>query len=160
VIEELDISPAERVAREHLAGGRFEAGVDAGHWRIVDELHWPNLVIAVRAAARANGPEEFALQFDLTDYPTRAPTAMPWDVEGRLKLSLERRPKGHRVGMAFRMDWEGGKALYVPYDRVALESHPAWRTQYPRLVWDPTKKITFYLVKVHELINDEDYEGV
>lgn len=160
MIEDVGMSPAERLAREHLAGGRFQAGLDAGDWRIVEELEWPHVVIAVRAAARPNGSEEFALRFDLTDYPTRAPTAMPWDVEAGVKLGPERRPKGDRVGMAFRVNWEGGVALYVPYDRVALESHPAWRTQYPRLVWDPTKKITFYLIKVHELLNDEDYQGV
>jgi hypothetical protein len=160
MIDLAEMSPAERLAREHLAGARFRSGVDAGHWRVVEELHWPHVVIAVRAAQRPGGPAEFALRFDLTDYPTRAPTAMPWDVQAGVKLAPEKRPKGDRVGLAFRVNWEGGKALYVPYDRVALESHSPWRTQYPRLVWDPTKKITFYLIKVHELLNDEDYQGV
>jgi hypothetical protein len=154
------MSPAERLVREHLAGGRFQAGADAGHWRIIEELNWPNIVIAVRAAPRENGPEEFALLFDLTDYPTRAPTATPWDLETGAKLAEGRRPKGYRVGHAFRTNWEGGRALYVPYDRVALEGHPAWRADCPGFVWDASKKLTFYLIKVHELLNDEDYEGV
>jgi hypothetical protein len=155
-----ETSPSEKLIRQHLAGGRFRAGVDRGDWRIVNELDWPQLVIAIRAAPRASGPVEFALRFDLSDYPTRAPTAAPWDLETNTQLAAAKRPKGHRVGMAFRADWEGGRALYVPYDRVALESHPAWATQYARYAWNPTKNITFYLRNVHELLNDDDYQGI
>jgi hypothetical protein len=159
-IEKLERSPSEKLLREHLAGGRLRAGIDSGHWRIASELDWPHLVIAVSAASRDSGPGEFALRFDLDNYPTRAPTATPWDIETNTQLAAAKRPKGHRVGMAFRADWEGGRALYVPYDRVALESHQAWLTQYPRYVWDTTKNIAFYLRNVHELLNDDDYQGV
>jgi hypothetical protein len=154
------MSPGERLAREHLVGGRFQAGLDSGHWRVIGELVWPNIVIAVGAAPRPGAPNEFALRFDLSDYPTRAPTSTPWDLETDSKLLADKRPKGERVGMAFRTNWQGGIALYVPYDRVALEGHPNWGTEFPRLLWDPTKKITFYLIKVHELLTDDDYTGV
>jgi hypothetical protein len=154
------VSPSETLLREHLAGGRFRAAVDCGRWRIVRELDWPYLVIAVAAAPRDTGPLEFLLRFDLDEYPTRAPTAMPWDLETNTQLAAAKRPKGHRVGMAFRPDWEGGRALYTPYDRVALEGHPAWLSQYPRYAWDPTKDITFFLRNVHELLNDDDYQGI
>jgi hypothetical protein len=154
------ISPSERLVRGHLAGGRFQMGVDRGEWRIVEDRPWPHLLIAVSAAPRGSAPNEFVLLFDLTDYPTRAPTATPWDLEREAKLEEARRPKGYRVGMAFRMNWEGGRALYVPYDRVALESHPDWKTQFPTLVWTPTKTINFYLRNVHELLHDDDYEGI
>ena len=153
-------SPSERLLEEHLAGGRFRVGVDRGQWRIVGELEWPNILIAVSAAPRERGPAEFVLRFDLTDYPTRAPTATPWDLGANVLLAQAQRPKGERVGRAFRADWEGGRALYTPYDRVALDSHPNWRTQYPRYVWDPAKTIAFYLRNVHELLNDDDYQGV
>jgi hypothetical protein len=154
------ISPSERLFREHIAGGRFQTGIDRGEWRIVEERGWPHVVIAVSAAEQANGPSEFNLLFDLTDYPTRAPTGMPWDLESNARLSEDKRPKGHRVGMAFRVNWESGRALYVPYDRVALEGHPDWKRQFPTLCWEPTKTITFYLRNVHELLNDDDYVGL
>jgi hypothetical protein len=154
------LTPNERLFREHVAGGRFQTGIDRDEWRIVEERGWPNLIIAVSASNRPSGPDEFFFFFDLTDYPTRAPTAMPWDPETNAKLVETNRPKGERVGLAFRMNWEGGRALYVPYDRVALESHGDWKTQFPRLSWDPTKTITFFLRNVHELLNDDDYQGV
>jgi hypothetical protein len=153
------ISPSERLFREHVAGGRFQTGIDRGEWRIVEERGWPYVIIAVRAAVRLNSPSEFHLLFDLTDYPTRAPTGMPWDPDANARTGEDKRPKGDRAGLAFRTNWEGGRALYVPYDRVALEGHPDWKRLHPTLAWDPTKTITFYLRNVYELLNDDDYLG-
>ncbi len=152
------VPPDERAFRAHVAGPRFQSGVDRGEWRLI-EIEWPHALIGVTAAKRANGPPEFVLWFELSGYPTSSPTATPWDLDQKSPLAPEKRPKGDRVGMAFRSDWNGGVALYVPYDRVAIDSHPNWRTQYPRYVWDATKDITFYLRNVHELLNDEDYQG-
>ena len=152
--------PDELAFRGHIARGRFQSGVDRGDWRVVGQMAWPCVLITVSAAKRENGPSEFGLRFDVSGYPATAPTATPWDLEQDVVLAPARRPKGDRVGMAFRSDWEGGRALYVPFDRVALDSHPGWRTQYPRYVWDGTKDITFYLRNVHELLNDDDYLGV
>jgi len=75
-------------------------------------------------------------------------------------LAAAARPKGHRVGNAFRTDWEGGVALYIPCDRVAISSHGAWAAQHPAWLWDASKDITLYLRLVHEMLNDEDYTGV
>jgi hypothetical protein len=152
------VPPDERAFRAHVVGARFRIGVDRGDWRLL-EIDWPHAVIAISAAERDNGPYEFILRFELSGYPTSTPTATPWDLETDALLAPDKRPKGARVGMAFRSDWEGGCALYVPYDRVGIDSHPGWRAQYPRYLWDPTKDITFYLRNVHELVNDEDYQG-
>lgn len=151
--------PDERAFRAHVAGARFQSGVDRGHWRLLG-IDWPCAVIAISAAERENGPTEFVLRFELSGYPTSPPTATPWDLETDALLAPAKRPKGDRVGMAFRSDWEAGRALYVPCDRVAIDSHTGWKAQYPRYLWDATKDITFYLRNVHQLVNDEDYQGI
>ena len=68
-------APDERALREHLRGGRFQAGVAAGHWRLIS-VTWPAAVVAVSAAARSNSPAEFALRFELGGYPRTRPPAV------------------------------------------------------------------------------------
>jgi hypothetical protein len=150
----------ERVFRSHLAGARFQDGVDRGKWRLVGEIDWPYAVIAVSAAPRTGAPEEYYLRFDLTGYPAM-PTAMPWDLETREKLAPEKRPKGERAGMLFRTDWSDGLALYAPYDRVAWQGHEdGWRQKHQRELWDTSKDITHILRNVHHVLNAQDYAGV
>lgn len=151
--------PDERKFRSDIAAPAFVLGAETGRWRLVS-IAWPCAVIAVSAAPRQNSPEEFFLRFELTQYPVEAPTATPWDPETESELTGDRRPKGHRVGHAFRTDWESGRALYVPCDRVALSSHGGWAEQYPAWTWDPSKDITLYLRLVHARLNDADYSGV
>ena len=154
--EEAPMAPDEAAFRADIAGARFQQGVDRGRWRLVS-LEWPYAVIAISSAPRENGPSEFFLRFQLEGFPGN-PTACPWDPETNALLAPEKRPKGDRVGMAFRSDWE--QALYVPWDRLAIVGHDAWRTRHPGQLWDPTEGISCYLRHTHSLLNDEDYEGV
>ena len=62
--------------------------------------------------------------------------------------------------MVFRCDWENGRALYAPFDRVALDSHAAWRQQHPRHAWNAKRDLAWVLEYLHELLNDADYAGV
>ena len=153
-------SPDERVFREHLAGPRFIDGVERGRWRIVGSIDWPYVLVAVSAAPRENGPKEFLLRFNVAGYPVSPPTATPWNPETENILEAELRPKGERAGSVFRSDWEDGKALYAPFDRVALSSHPDWSRQYQRQTWNETKDLTWVLQFLHGLLNDADYTGV
>ncbi len=97
-------APDERIFRAHIAAPAFQLGVETGRWRLVS-VAWPNALVAVRAATRENCPGEFSLRFDLTNYPAAAPTATPWDTATDSMLPAHLRPKGNRVGMAFRSDW-------------------------------------------------------
>jgi hypothetical protein len=49
--------------------------------------------------------------------------------------------------------------LYLPCDRLSIEGHDAWRTQYPAMNWISTSDITLYLGIVYELLNSSDYTG-
>lgn len=61
--------------------------------------------------------------------------------------------------MAFRVDWENGRALYIPCDRVAIAGHPNWRAEHRGWLWNPAEGIIRYVRLVHEILNEEDYQG-
>lgn len=152
--------PDERAFREHITSPRFSDGIERGRWRIVGDINWPYVLVAVSAAPRENAPKEFFLRFDLAGYPTVAPTATPWNPTSGGILEAGLRPKGEHAGHVFRTDWEDGKALYAPYDRVALKGHPGWPKQYPRRTWDAMKDLAWVLQLLHELLNEPDYTGI
>ncbi len=113
------------------------------------------------AAPRENAPGEFALRFELSGYPQSAPTAAVWDIDANTLLDATLRPKGGAAGFVFRADWENGRALYAPYDRVAIETHAAdWAGRYPRLMWHPERDLTFYLENVSQALARDDYVGI
>lgn len=152
--------PAEHVFRSHLEAGPFASGEERGRWRLLS-IAWPFAVIVVSAAERPNSPKEYALRFELSNYPQSPPTACPWDHEAQVRLAPERRPHGTlRVPMAFRSDWKDGQHLYLPVDRGAIEGHEGWRNKHPEMIWSPRQCICQYLRLVHELLNSEDYTGV
>ena len=124
------------------------------------DIDWPVVLIAVAAAPRVSSPREFALRFNLAGYPETAPTATPWNPAMGEILDEESRPKGELVGHVFRTNWEGGKALYAPFDRVALNSHPDWKAKYPRRAWNSSRDLTWLLQVMHEMLNNDDYIGI
>lgn len=155
------MAPDERALRCHLRGGRFQAGVEAGRWKLIS-LAWPFAIFGVSAAPREGAPSEFAIRFELNGYPNTAPTGGVWDVEAGTTLAAAQRPKGARVELVFR--WEGGgcgpTAMYAPWDRVGLQSHANWAQEAPRLAWHAQREITFVLENIHELLNADDYLGI
>ena len=152
------IGPDERALRDDLGSARFQVGVDAGRWRLIS-ITWPYALIAVSAAPRENAPGEFVLRFELSGYPADAPTGCPWDLDQDDVLPAGQRPKGSRVGHIFRADWEGGRALYAPWDRLAL-AHGSWADKYPMYAWNARRDLTFYLTNVHDALDNDDYLGI
>ncbi len=152
------MGPDERVFRAHLERGPFQSGVARGRWWLVS-IDWQHALIAVSAAPREGGPDEYVFRFELNDYPQSAPTAQPWDLERGVPLERGRWPTGRsRVPLAFNPNWNY-QALYLPCDRLAIPGHEPWRTQHPSMVWSPAGDITQYLRIVHELLNSKDYTG-
>ncbi len=152
------LAPDRRAFETHLVSARFLAGVERGDWRLVS-YDWPLALCEVAAAARDGAPTVFTLRCDVTGYPTMPPTACPWDVERNQVLDAAHRPKGFRVGMVFRTDWENGTALYAPFDRLALQGHPGWANEHPRHTWDNTRDFAWFLERVFDLLNNDDYVG-
>jgi hypothetical protein len=155
------VAPDEYTAQQHLAGAAFQAGAAQGRWRLVD-VRWPFVLLAVSAAERPCGPAEFVLRLEMSGYPHIAPTGSLWDCDQDCSLAAERRPKGDRAAQLFRTDgWTGGPtAMYAPWDRVGLQSHPDWAQAYPREAWHPNRDVTFILANVHQILTADDYLGV
>jgi hypothetical protein len=145
----------EIAVRAHLASGRFLAGVAAKRWRLID-LSWPIAIIAIRAATRANSPDEWTFRFDLTGYKQLTPTAKLWDVTVGQRPADQNYPKGERVQEVIR---PGLEYLYSAYDRQALAGHPEWLTTYARSAWNATRDLTFVLDKLSDLLTGDDYVG-
>jgi hypothetical protein len=152
------VTPDERTLRAHLEAARFQAGVQAGRWRLLD-LTWPDATFVISAVPRSNGPEEFVLRLDVAGYPHSAPTGSLWDNEAGCSLEPAHRPKGDRAAHVFRTDWGEGTAMYAPWDRIALGSHADWAQKHPHDAWNPTRDITFVLSNVHNILNADDYLG-
>jgi hypothetical protein len=152
------IDPDQRAFAAHRRSARFLAGVDAGRWRVV-KSEWPIVLVAVAAAPRPGSPAEYFLRLTADGYPTAGITAAPWDPEADTLLAAEDRPTGEIAGHVFRSDWNGGTALYAPWDRVALPGHTDWPTTHPTQVWTPARDLTFFLECVWEVLNSDDYKG-
>lgn len=156
----VSLSPDERVLRQHVVSARFQEGMDRGRWRIVGDITWPVAMITITAGRRHGAPSEYLLRFDLAGYPDSPPTATPWNATTGDVLEANFRPKGNQVGRVFRSDWENGRALYAPFDRVALNGHSNWMTDHPRKVWNSSRDLAWLLQILHEMLNNDDYTGI
>ncbi len=155
------MAPDERALHEHLRGGRFQAGVAAGRWRLIS-VTWPAAVVAVSAAAAQQQPGRVRAPVRAQRLPARTrPPAACGTPPRTPRCPLSRRPKGERAAQLFRTDnWlGGGTAMYAPWDRMGLQAHAGWATDYPHDAWNPARDLSFILAKVHEVINAGDYLG-
>jgi hypothetical protein len=155
-------SPDEQVLRAHLEGAAFQIGTADDRWRL-DSLTWPHAVISVAAAPRIDAPGEFTFRFELTGYPMTAPAGCIWDIGSNAPLPGFRRPKGAdgQILQLFRDNWMDGKALYAPFDRVALTDHgTAWADQWPMSKWTPDRDLVFVLNQIHDELSAVGYVGI
>lgn len=152
-------APDKAAFDQDIRAAPFLRGVARGKWRLVDVV-WPHAVIAVRAAPRDLSPDEYTLRFELTGYPASAPTAGLWNAATAQYLEGDLRPTGGpNVAIAFRNDWNDGRVLYLPCDRLALQAHANWSSKYAARAWRSGSDITHYLEVVYELLNSASYSG-
>jgi len=161
--------PDQRAFEADLQDAPFLIGVAEGQWGtpstdlLPSDLCWPRVVLWIAAAGRPGAPDRFYVQLDCSNYKTAPPTGTFWDPQTKQILVLGKRPKGKpgsRVAQVLRTDWNNGTAFYHPYDRVAAEGHPTWKTDQPSLVWDANHSIVDLLAELHSLLNSQDYVGI
>ena len=140
---------AIRVADE-LRGADFLAGVGKGRWRIVRHA-FPLLDIAIAATEPDGTASEYAMRFELTNYPAQAPMVRIWDVRADGPLPRELRPQGNaRVALAFQQ-W-GDDTVYRPWDR-RTGPHNSNAANLPHLAWRPDRDLMFMLEDLHGILN-------
>lgn len=140
-----------RIFLEHIRSSEFELGVDKGKWGVAGDLQFPNLphVVLWVKASGINCPEKFFLRFELTNYPTAAPTAGLWDVESNQTLPFTSFPKGHDSVISV---FKNQNHLYAPCDR--LNGHPDWYNHpvYKEWCWYPGDTIVKYLRFIYDTL--------
>lgn len=145
--------PDEIALRADLESARYLAGQDRRRWKL-QRLQWPFAYFDVFA----KDARPYTLRLNCEGFPSQPPTGTFWDMNTDGRLSSEKWPKGgQRIALALRPDWQSGNALYIPCDRVTLNGHADWATQYPQLLWKPMRGISHYLEVVHELLQSEGY---
>src|SRR5437870_125946 len=128
--EQMATTPDAQAFHHDVESAVFLSGEKRGRWRLI-RIAWPFAVIAVRARDQS----EYFFRFDCKNYPALAPTAQPWSSQVDAPAAPPEWPKGTgRVAAVFRSDWKGGTALYLPCDRVSIDGHPNWRTEYPSML--------------------------
>jgi len=154
------LPPDQAVFMTHLGEARFQEGVRESWWQLVS-INWPHVVLRVFADRRPSAPVFFDFLFDCAGYPNDPPTARLWDSEANAALPFTRWPTGgQRVTAAFNPSWEGGRAVYLPCDRIAIRGHADWPQKYPSKLWKPKVGIAHYLELLHGLLNTKDYSGL
>lgn len=153
------IRPDQQLLEEHLNRAEFRLAQLEGRWRIVN-VTWPNVTIAISAAARPNAPAEYGFRFECTGYPVLPVTAQPWNIDNNAPLAPNQWPNGRSiVPSVFRPEWKGGQCLYIPCDRLSIEGHVNWPQEYQGRLWNPSRGIVCYLEQIYELVNQNDYTG-
>lgn len=134
-----------------------------GKWGIVDAgpLYptWPVVDIWVAAHEKVGSPDKYYFRFNLSGYPSTAPTACPWNIATNQKLAFDKWPKGGLlVSSVFRIEWFNRNALYAPCDRGAdLPGHSNWAQQHAEYYWQSTFTIHKYLRFLYEILHTGDY---
>jgi hypothetical protein len=161
--------PDQRTFEADLEDGPFRIGVAKAHWGLADpstipeDMAWPQVILWIAAIPRKEAPNRFCVRLNLDKYPSVPPTGTFWDPSTKDFLGVAKRPKGTgQVGVVFRTDWEGGRAFYHPFDRVAAQSHASeWPKKYPHLLWDPTRHtIVDFLSMLHGYLQSAEYTGI
>jgi len=154
------IPPDRQVLERDLAAPGFRCGQIEDRWRL-HSLKWPLAQIAIRAPSRPNAPDEYGFRFECSGYPQNAASAQPWDLAADAPLPHKLWPGGGPLVTAvFRPDWENGRCLYIPCDRISIDKHANWPNEHPARLWQPTRGIICYLEQLYDLLHTSDYSGI
>ncbi len=160
------MAPDEAALLADVSGGPYLIGVADNRWGLAETatrkaaITWPHVTFWIAASARPGAPDRYFLRLNCAGYPTQPPTGSFCEPDGDRVLAHARWPKGRdRVAAVFRTDWQGGSALYHPYDGVSLRQHADWPQKYPSLVWTSDHTIAHVLDEYQRLLSSDEYLG-
>ena len=144
--------PDQAALRRAIESADFVRGAALRQWRHI-RTDWPHAYFSVTAA----DGQEFVFRCECANFPD-TPSVGLWDLETNASLEAAKRPRGvGDVAMVFRCDWENGRYLYHPHDRVAANGHSDWPQKYPALTWKREKGIAQLLLEMHNLLHGDEY---
>lgn len=156
----IQLPPDRLLFEQDLAAPEFRCGEIEGRWRLV-AIIWPHVIIAVAAPEKSGSPIEYGFRFECSGYRQNPVTAQPWNLATNSTLADREWPTGPVIVSAvFRPEWKQGQCLYLPCDRMSIEGHDNWRSEYPSRLWQPHRGIICYLEQIHELFYQNDYSGI
>lgn len=136
---------------EDIKASPFRCGRRQKRWHIVKK-DWPVVFFGVRYAP----DKTMCFRVNLESYQEQAPKGTPWHRKENRALQDDElligktEAKNNRLRETFRI---GDYDIYQPFDRTGISAHPEWATEYPHLTWNSDRTITFYLEKLHDLLN-------
>lgn len=155
------MTPQEQAINGAFNARAFRLGEARKRWRLA-RCDGAVAIIAITCADRGDGVVEYLFRFDLTNYPSEAPTAKLWDEEKQAMLQQKLWPNGGaRIAQVFNSSFPH-ECLYLPCDRAAIANHgERWLEQDDNkdLIWKPERGLVFYLEVVSELLTSTDYTG-
>lgn len=150
------MAPDQAIWERDIAATPFVEGVARNRWALVSR-DWPFALFNIIA----RDGRAFHLRLNFDGYPAASPTGGLWDPTTGAPPNQVQWPIGDAVfASVFNPSWQNGLALYLPLDRVSLNGHHDWPTQYPHLMWQPERGLVQYLGEVHRLLNARGYHGL
>jgi hypothetical protein len=140
----------------HLAGVRFQAGVEEGRWRVL-RYAFPELIVEVTGRDFTGATVEcMAFRLICDGFPVRPPYVERWAPDGRPRApQVHEGPPG--VVDAFK-EWNEQPNIYGGIYR-AWQRHAAihgdWAIRRPDEAWRRDREITFIMEKLYGLASDQ-----
>lgn len=142
---------SEEIFKEHIESDEFQLLELLGKVIQVDQKdsQWPFFYLRFSACLGRS----FVLRFNLTDYPKQPPNGVPWDLEKNQILIAEKWPRFNpRCCQIFKPEWNMN-GLYLPLDRIALNTHNNWGRKYATEKWRDGDTILKYVSEVSDALN-------
>ena len=143
-------SPEITLLKAHLETVAFQSGIADGSWGIIQDERLTKSFVLIWILAKTG--DKYFFRFDLNGYNEQAPTAILWNNEGNIPLEQSQWPLFNKRAKQVFKKWRD--CLYIPCDRIALNAHAQWPSQYPNLRWKPFEdSIIKYVDELYHILN-------
>lgn len=154
----------KEVFEQHLNDATYLFGIKQKKWRLVC-YEWPECLFEVKAKCS----KWWGIKLNLKGYPISAPQGNLWDSQEKRPLKKNEMPLGgakegfdddiYTIFSSIIPKNDGYPIIYSPFDKSGLDMHPEWARNHLNYAWNENKIITFYLEKLHALLNSRGYRS-
>lgn len=143
----------KEIFKQHLESTPYEIGFNKGKWGVESNLEdWPAVIIWVKCSGYIGLKSKYHFRFILSNYPEQTPNATVWDVNNNCISKSEDWPTSDSLSEIFRPEWNVN-GLYLPCDKIAIDTHPDWSNKYNNYKWCSDSTIVNYLDLLFNYLN-------